>query len=252
MDKHVFFFDIDGTLYDPIDKVCESTKKAIELLKKAGHICAISTGRSFIGSKDIADELGIEYVVADGGNSVYSNGECVYAKSLDITFCKDLIAYAKVHNLTYVVMDNDKYYGETKLEAMEVTHPWIEYGGSNDCDCKEIMKVGICVNEQCQQEIIETFPCHFYVFKNYMFMVTDQDNKHLGILKCKELMKYNGKHIVFGDSFNDLKMFEGADFSVCMGQAHEDVKKCASYVTSPVRENGIYNACLELGYFEVE
>lgn len=252
MDKQVFFFDIDGTLYDPVDKVCGSTKKAIELLKQAGHTCAISTGRSFVGSKDIADELGIDYVVCDGGNSVYIQGECAYVKSLDISFCKELIAYAKENHLTYVVMDNDNYYGETKLEAMDATHPWIVYGGFEENDASEIMKVGILADEIHQREIIDTFPCHFYVFKDWNFMVTDQDNKHLGILKCKELMKYSGKHIVFGDSFNDLRMFEGADFSICMGQAHEDVKKCASYVTTSVREDGIYNACKELGYFEVE
>lgn len=251
MENQVFFFDIDGTLYDPIDKVCKSTKEAIQKLKEAGHICAISTGRSFIGSKDIADELGIDYVVCDGGNSVYVQGKCAYAKSLDISFCQDLIQYAKAHHLVYVVMDNDYYYGEKKLEAMDLTHPWIEYGGKEQTNPELIMKVGIVVDEINRQKIIDSFPCHFYVFRDCMFLVTDQDNKHLGIQKCKELMNYTGKHVVFGDSFNDVAMFREADFSICMGQAPLDVQKEASYVTNSIHEDGIYQACLNLGYFEV-
>lgn len=251
MEKQVFFFDIDGTLYDPIDKVCASTKLAIKKLQEAGHICALATGRSFIGSKDIARELGIQYVVCDGGNSVYINEQCAYAKSLDISFCQELVQYALTHHLTYVVMDNDYYYGEKKLEAMSLTHPWIEYNGKEMSNPNMIMKVGIVAEKEHQEAIIKQFPCHFYVFKDVMFLVTDQDNKHLGILKCKELMNYTGKHIVFGDSFNDVAMFKDAYFSICMGQAAAGVKAQASYVTSPIREEGIYKACVELGYFEV-
>lgn len=251
MEQQVFFFDIDGTLYDPIDKICDSTKLAIKKLKEAGHICALSTGRSFLGSKDIAEELNIDYVVCDGGNSVYINGRCAYAKSLDTSFCKSLIKYAQEQHLTYVVMDNDNYYGEEQLEAMTLTHPWIQYGGKNYAAIKEIMKVGIVADLEHREEIIRTFPCHFYVFRDCMFLVTDQDNKHLGITKCKELMNYKGKHIVFGDSFNDVAMFKEADFSICMGQAVKEVAQMASYVTSSIRENGIYKACEALGYFEV-
>ena len=55
--KRTFFFDIDGTLYD--QGIEESTRKAIQQLIKQNDNVVIASGRSFLGSKDIAKELGI-------------------------------------------------------------------------------------------------------------------------------------------------------------------------------------------------
>jgi len=75
-------------------------------------------------------------------------------------------------------------------------------------------------------------------------------SKHIHIQSI--FIKCSKWHIVFGDSMNDIKMFANADYSVCMGQAKEEVKQKADYVTSSLEEDGIYHACEALGYFEVE
>lgn len=54
--------------------------------------------------------------------------------------------------------------------------------------------------------------------------------------------------LVFGDGGNDISMFKKSDFSIAMGQASDEVKKYANYVTDSNANNGIVNA---LKKFEV-
>ncbi|MBQ9987218.1 MAG: HAD family hydrolase [Erysipelotrichales bacterium] len=253
MEKLCFFFDIDGTLCDGENNYMpQSTQVAVNKLQELGHICAIATGRSYLGCKSVAEKLAIQYCVCDGGNSVYVGDECVSITGIDVELCKALEAYCKEHGLVCVKIDNEHYYYDHRVAEMEATHPWITYNGTTPKEDAVIMKIGILASVEEEKKIQDTFDFNFTTFKGTRFMVTDQDNKHVGIERCIKLMGYTGKHIVFGDSMNDIKMFANADYSVCMGQAKEEVKQKADYVTSSLEEDGIYRACEALGYFEVE
>ena len=45
--------------------------------------------------------------------------------------------------------------------------------------------------------------------------------------------------IAFGDSNNDLPMFQAAGFKVAMGNGSEDLKSQADYVTGALEDGGI-------------
>ena len=63
--------------------------------------------------------------------------------------------------------------------------------------------------------------------------------KHLGI-DISETM-------AFGDGGNDKSMLMAAGIGVAMGNAVDDVKAHANYVTTSVDEDGIKNALLNFG-----
>jgi len=42
-----------------------------------------------------------------------------------------------------------------------------------------------------------------------------------------------------GDAENDLEMLAGAEYSIAMGNADDDVKKCADFVTGHVDDDGL-------------
>ena len=48
--------------------------------------------------------------------------------------------------------------------------------------------------------------------------------------------------MAFGDGGNDISMLRHAGIGVAMGNANDDVKAVADYVTTSVDENGIANA----------
>ena len=51
----------------------------------------------------------------------------------------------------------------------------------------------------------------------------------------------------FGDGGNDISMLRHAAIGVAMGQAKEDVKAAADYVTAPIDEDGISKAMKHFG-----
>ena len=245
----VFFFDIDGTLYEEKVGVCESSKLAIKKLMEKGYIVCIASGRSYIGSKDIADELEIKYVVCDGGNSVYVNGEIVHQMTLEKDLCLKLIELANTQNIPYILVDNDHYYGKKRSLAFEKVHPWIDYQGDKDFDEVHVMKLGFDVTYEESEYLKKHCDLNMLLFKDVMCLVTDQNNKAEGIKECMKLLP-NSEVVVFGDSLNDIQMFEYADISVCMGQAIQEVQKHATYVTDEVSKDGIYNACIKHKWIE--
>jgi hydroxymethylpyrimidine pyrophosphatase-like HAD family hydrolase len=51
----------------------------------------------------------------------------------------------------------------------------------------------------------------------------------------------------FGDSFNDIEMLQYCQTGIAMGNAADDLKAVADYVTSDVSDKGIFNAFKQFG-----
>lgn len=54
--------------------------------------------------------------------------------------------------------------------------------------------------------------------------------------------------VVFGDDVNDLVMFDKRWTSIAMGNAVDELKAQADYVTDRNVDDGIYNACRKFGW----
>ena len=54
--------------------------------------------------------------------------------------------------------------------------------------------------------------------------------------------------VVFGDDMNDLVMFDERWTSIAMGNACDELKQKATYVTKNNIEDGIYDACVQFGW----
>ena len=69
-------------------------------------------------------------------------------------------------------------------------------------------------------------------------------NKHSGLaVLAKELGLTRADFIGVGDGENDLEMLAFAGVGVAMGNADEEVKEVADYVTTDIDDDGIWNAC---------
>ena len=72
--------------------------------------------------------------------------------------------------------------------------------------------------------------------------------KDLGVAATLERLGIDASEaIAFGDGENDLSMFSAVGTSVAMGNAQDTVKAAATYVTSAVDDDGIYNAAKHFG-----
>ena len=53
--------------------------------------------------------------------------------------------------------------------------------------------------------------------------------------------------VAVGDGYNDLSMIQFAGLGVAMGNANDDVKETADYITTSVDEDGIQKALKHFG-----
>ena len=83
---------------------------------------------------------------------------------------------------------------------------------------------------------------------NTIELVPKGFNKAVGIAAVIRLFDIPWEDtIVFGDSNNDLAMFEYAATKVAMGNASPQLKEVADEICKDVAEDGIYDYCLTHG-----
>ena len=80
--------------------------------------------------------------------------------------------------------------------------------------------------------------------KNMILQVTDGKVK---LLRYNDVINYNREIMAIGDGDNDRDMLRFAGIGVAMGNAAEDVKAAADYVTDSVDEDGIVQALAHFG-----
>lgn len=256
MNKKYFFFDIDGTLavgrpgnqYIP-----ESTKLALQKLKEQGHFLAIATGRSYAMAYDHMKELGFENMVSDGGNGITIANKLINIIPLDYEKCialideckeKDFIWAFSPDNKTRRLAPDNRFYDFTHDVYMDT----VVEKDVNPRDYDEIYKVYVACfpHEEERLETLKELPwCRFH--EEYLFV--EPGDKSIGI---KAMVDYFGGDyrdvVVFGDEKNDLSMFSNEWTSIAMGNAIDELKEKASYVTSNAEDDGIYNACKHFGW----
>ena len=72
-------------------------------------------------------------------------------------------------------------------------------------------------------------------------------NKGTAIQTLKQYFNNAYETVAFGDSENDLTMFDVADISVAMGNAKKEIQEKTDFVTTDISDNGLQYAFEKLG-----
>ena len=257
MDKKYLFFDIDGTLaaggYGHTF-IPDSTKIAIDNLRKAGHFLCIATGRAQAMAVSFMHELGFKNMVSDGGNGITINGEIIEIKPLNRKYVLDLLKECDEKGLVWGIQADNSNTRLVRDESFikrtnDIYMKTRVIPDLNPENYENIYKAYIACESPTENSLQGLKKLPWYRFqKEYIFI--EPSNKERGIRKMMD--HYNADYkdaIVFGDSGNDLSMFTDEWTCVAMGNAIDELKKKADYVTTNVDEDGIYNACEYLGLF---
>lgn len=257
MENKLFCFDVDGTLRDNVNHdVSDSTRKALFLLKQKGYKLAISSGRGIDSLK--ATGL-MEFIDWDG--FVCNNGQVVLNRCQEEIFHasmnKDSVlkTIQKANELGYAVMlkshprfitkEPDEYvYEAQRFFNNHIPHLG-EYHGQ---DVDAMVIYGPKKYDYApflDIDGIQVLPGE----STYADIIIGDVSKATGIKQLLELYHLDG-YIAFGDSLNDMEMFRYADISIAMGQGNQKLKNMATYVTSSIDEDGIYQACLHYHFIE--
>ncbi|MDV2686077.1 Cof-type HAD-IIB family hydrolase [Alkalihalophilus lindianensis] len=255
-DKKIIFFDIDGTLLDHDKKLPPATKEAIQTLQNDGHEVAIATGRGPFMYEDLREELGIQNFVSYNGQYVEVEGEMIFGNSLN----------------------QDKLEELTELAATQ-DHPLVYMG-------KKEMKANVEHHNHIVESIgtlkVEAFPTHEpeyfkmeHIYQTLLFCERDEETLYEQKFEAFDFIRWHPLSVdilpkggskakgiemmiaklnikpenvyAFGDGLNDIEMLSTVAHGVAMGNAHDETKEVAKYVTKAVDEDGIVHGLKMVG-----
>lgn len=262
MNKKTVFFDIDGTLLglkngDPFC-IPPSTLNALELLKKNGHRVAVCSGRQESFIHKLFPGCFTSYVAMNGTHVVF-DGKTIYDNPFPPEKVVELIAHFDEFGCSYTFIGNDCAWGrnipDKYLEKLNFL-----YGFENfirtDWQPQEVranMMDFIFCDEANYQRCRAAFTDSMILNRHPGNLAADLSFKGNDKAKgIRFLLEYTGidkaDTIAFGDGYNDITMMAEVGCGIAMGNAVEEVKRAADYVTDSVFEDGIYKA---LKHFEL-
>ena len=250
MKKKYLFFDYDGTLTDlRTMSIVPSAIEAIDLLQANGHFCALATGRSYYKSKQIMEKIHVENGVCSCGGGIILNKKLIKDEPLDLENVKQLIRECKMNNIGYqlsledgpvLISDSALFSKQCKNhnEGDIVIDPNFDFEKVD-----KVLKAYVSVSEEDEYKL----PALNKLGKlRFMpgFLIIQHDKKKQAIIELMNYLKAPIEDVVvFGDGSNDINMFDARWTNIAMGNAVEELKKLATYVSDNSYDDGIYNAC---------
>lgn len=248
--------DIDGTILIPEGNFTESVKKCIKELSKKGIKVVLVTGRMNAAAELIAKDLELETpVISYQGGLVKFNGETLYKRCLTEEQAQKVIDWAKSENIHLNLYNDDILYSETICPEIEryCNNLHTKYTIKKFCDIKKdnVNKLlAIDYNNpekinRLEKELPKVFP-DLYIIKSTPYFLEFSNKEGSKYCAVKFLQKYWGikeaETLTIGDQNNDIALLKAGGIKVAMGNATEELKAVADYVTDSVFNDGFVKA----------
>ncbi len=253
--KRIVFFDIDGTLIDSMKgmkDISPKVKEAIKGLQKYGDYAFIATGRPYAFLPKTILEFGFDGFILSNGAHIIMNNKTIYTDSIDRVFIKNLVEELENNYIEYVLQGETHCYMKKHfknfhdyLDKIEVPKNYIK--DEYNCEeinihkvemlCKDDMMENLCLN------IIRKNPeCDYFssINKRALEVYVKKNTKSKAILKVINHLNIPIENTyAFGDGKNDIDMLKVVACGIAMGNASDEVKSIADYVTDSVNNDGV-------------
>ncbi|WP_413300314.1 Cof-type HAD-IIB family hydrolase [Bacillus sp. 1P10SD] len=258
MTYKMIVLDLDDTLLQDDHTISPRTKQALMDAQEAGVKVVLASGRPTSAMLDIAEELRLKdygsFILSFNGAKITNcqTGEELFSSTLSPEMVHNLYEVSRsedvwIHTYVgdYIVTEAGNQYTDveaaiTGLEVFEVDS-FVE--SVNEPVVKVLMleepeKLAIV-----EKKLQEQFAGELSVMRSKPFFLEFTEE---GVTKGTSLNQLIGKLgitreevIAMGDSYNDLAMIEFAGLGVAMGNAPDDIKEKADYVTDTNMNDGV-------------
>ena len=256
------FFDVDGTLVSfKTHRVPQSTLEAIKKLQAKGIKVFVATGRH---PSSLTEGNNVHEIDFDG--FVTLNGQYCFTKDRKVIYenniCREdivaLLEFLKENRFPCAfVEDRDTYMNYIDdvvvnlLKRVNVPLPPIE--DIERAKDGKVFQLNPYIPVEFEAEVMKVLPnCEATRWSpTFIDVIPAGGGKHVAIQKIMEYYGYKKDEIMaFGDGGNDKTMLMTAGIGIAMGNANEDVKEIADYVTTSVDNDGVLNALKHFNVIE--
>lgn len=277
----LIFLDVDGTLVDYHNVVPDSAVAAIQQARTNGHKVLLVTGRSKAESYDELMTIGLDGYIGGNGSYVEYDGEEVFHQTLSLEETTNIIDWLKDRGLEYYVEANTglfasenfaergkpvmmEYIGRKGQDVpadFEVTDamPDLIFGRADEGYRDDVNKISFILESYADYEAacdrfsdykVGTWGGHG---ETALFgdVALPNIDKAVAIDKLIRTIGVDqADTMAFGDAKVDIPMLEYSAIGVAMGNGGPEIKAMADYITSPVDEDGLYQAFQHFGLLD--
>lgn len=233
MEKHLVFFDVDGTLSFNNGEISKENVAALNKLKSAGHEIFLNTGRSrSVIPKSFTDAVKFDGFVC-GSVYVEYHGKVLHSVCVDDETIRGFCRYAKESGVGLLLEGEKESYGING----GCFHPCIDITAALE-DCLVDPSFMRVTKMTCDCSIPSRIATRFsnircINFGTYSEQIVAGYDKAFGMkMLCDKLgVKYENT-VAFGDSVNDIEMLKFAGKSVIMKSAPTSLYEYATFRTT--------------------
>lgn len=248
--------DIDGTIFIPEKEFTNEVRACITKLSQKGVKVVLVTGRMNAAATLIAKDLGLETPVVSyqGGLVTYEN-DVLYERYLEKEQAEKILNWAKKESIHINLYNNDVLYSEK--DDYEVKrycgnlHTEYVVKDFNDIDKKKINKL-LAIDydnperiNKFEKELPDVFP-DLYIVKSTPYFLEFSNKEASKYCAVKYLQKYwnlsDDEILTIGDQNNDIALLQAGGLKIAMGNATDELKKEADYITDSVYNDGFVRA----------
>lgn len=220
MEKHLVFFDVDGTTLHNNTEIREADVEAMRRLKQAGHMLFLNTGRS----RAVLPDALLQAVEFDGfvcgSTYVEYRGKVLHRACLDDETLRGFCLWAKESGVALLLE------GETAAYGIHggCFHPCIDITEALEACMEEPSTLRITkITADCKipTRVSSRFPNMRCInFGAYSEQIVGGYDKAFGMrMLCEKTGVPKARTVAFGDSVNDIEMLDFAAKGVIMPEA---------------------------------
>ncbi len=263
MKYHIIALDLDGTVLTSEHTVQQSTTDAVRWAREQGVYVMLSTGRIAGEAADFARQIGTDDLMVTGGGSSISSlstGTCMercsfpwevavqvaemieHADMNAMIYCGEQLFLTEKSDVTFSSYKKNEGFLNNKVVLKSVAEHIRQHQLSIDklftrcADAALLQSVRTRLEKLPQVRVLSSAADNLEV-------IAPNTDKATALARVAERLGTDLEHtIAIGDSENDLEMLQAVGMPIAMGNATDEVKRLAKYITADNHHDGVAQA----------
>jgi Cof subfamily protein (haloacid dehalogenase superfamily) len=253
--------DVDGTLINSEGEITPGNLHALERARDSGVHIALCTGRSVTSCRRYLERLGLDsyHIFFDGAVvGSPSTGRHIYAEAIEPPLVREMIEFAAANDIDIELSTVDRYFSPRETWSTDIKRRYFDIETfigdlTGLWEREKIVRGDLIIRTGPEKEKAGRFTRYFDGRLQFTEAhtprypdVTFINATALGMSKGRALEALAahlgislGEVMAVGDWLNDIPLLRTAGLGVAMGNAHEELKKIADYVTGDVEDDGL-------------
>ena len=260
--------DIDGTLVNRYGNISAEDREALAKARDLGVQVSLSTGRVIKACLIILKQLSLDsyHIFFDGALvSSPSQGKEVYAQPISKVVVRQMVEFAQLHNIDLELYSVTHYFAERETWSTEAHRQFFGVQATivdftNLWEGERIIKGGLVTTTPQEAAKARRFcrqfsdSLHFswartpaYPGVDFINLLAPEVSKGKALETLASHLGVSLTEVVaVGDGTNDIPLLTSAGLAIAMGNAPDEVKAIADYITLDVDHSGLAAAINKL------